>query len=273
MALINAFRRLLSACFVTLCASFLQCLPTRIWLRIQDRTRIIKKMDYNRRPIYLHVDSWIENEVRLKETQKEPGTVAWIENWFQKGDVFYDIGANVGSYSLIAHQFLDGNMRGYAFEPGFLTFSQLCRNLAINQVNGQISPLQIALSDVTNIIPFHYKNLETGGALHALGDPIDQFGKSFKPVFTLPTLSFRLDDLVAQFSLPTPTHIKIDVDGVELAILQGAESVLSASSLRTILLEVDETSETGRAIDGFLVRCGFVRHSQFDSNSLYQKNK
>lgn len=271
MAMISALRRFLSQLFVGLFAKFVLCLPTRIWLRIKAKTQVVKTMDYSK-TIYLHVDSWIENEVRLKETQKEPGTVAWIEQWFQKGDVFYDIGANVGSYSLIAHQFLNGDMQGYAFEPGFLTFPQLCRNLAINNVDGCISPLQVALSDHTDLIPFHYNNLETGGALHALGDPVDQFGKPFKPVFMLPTLSFKLDDLVSQFHLSLPQHIKIDVDGVEYQILQGAQSVLQSPELRSILLEVDDVSEVGMAMSTFLTQCGFALHSQFDDNCLFAKS-
>ena len=271
MAMINALRRFLSQLFVGLFSKLVLCLPTRIWLRIKDQTQVVKPMDYGK-PIYLHVDSWIENEVRLNEAQKEPGTVEWIEQWFQKGDVFYDIGANVGSYSLIAHQFLDGQMQGYAFEPGFLTFSQLCRNLAINHVDGCISPLQVALSDHTDLIPFHYNNLETGGALHALGDPVDQFGKPFEPVFMLPTLSFKLDDFVSQFHLSLPQHIKIDVDGVEYQILKGAQTVLQSPQLRSLLLEVDEGSDTGVAMAELLTQCGFVLHSQFDGNCLYAKS-
>lgn len=108
-------------------------LPTRLWLRIREETAITGCMDYQRDPIYICLDSCIESEIRLSSCAKEPATVNWIENYFQPGDVFYDIGANNGAHSLIGFKFLKGNVKIYAFEPGFVTFPQLCRNVYLRQ--------------------------------------------------------------------------------------------------------------------------------------------
>jgi len=182
--------------------------------------------------------------------------------------VFYDIGANVGAYSLVASRFLGDKSRIYAFEPGFVTFPQLCKNIYLNGAGEAIVPLQVALSDQTSITTFHYQNLVTGGALHALGDPIDQYGKQFQSVLTLPTLAYRLDDFVRQFGLPMPNHIKIDVDGTEYQILKGAEVTLSHPELRSILLEFNEEHEDSDKIGQLLEEHGLVLHSRRD-NSLY----
>src|SRR3990172_968955 len=109
-------------------AGITRMLPPRLWFRILGEARRVKRMDYGRHPIYMCVDSWIENDVRLRSCNKEPGTVEWIENWFRSGDVFYDIGANTGAYSLVAFRFLSGKAKIYSFEPGFVTFPQLCKN-------------------------------------------------------------------------------------------------------------------------------------------------
>ena len=215
------------------------------------------------------VDSWIENDYRLHSCKKEPGTVEWIEGWFRPGDVFYDIGANVGAYSLVAFRLLSGKTKIYAFEPGFVTFPQLCRNIHLNGAGETIVPLPVALSDQTSMAAFHYQNLVTGGALHALGAPIDQHGKQFQPVFTLPTLSYRLDDFVRQFGLPMPNHIKIDVDGTEYQILKGSEEILSRPELHSILLEANEEHEGADKIVTLLERNGLVLHSRRNENSLY----
>jgi hypothetical protein len=51
-------------------------------------------------------------------------------------------------------------------------------------------------------------------------------------------MTFRLDELIEQFGLPLPNHIKLDVDGGELAVLEGAERALSSPALRSLLVEV-----------------------------------
>lgn len=266
---LGVFRRFPADLVVWLGSGAARLLPTRIWLRIRGNVQIVRQMDYDRAPINMVVDSWIENDVRLHSCRKEPGTVEWIESWFKPGDVFYDIGANVGAYSLVAFRFLNGKTKIYAFEPGFVTFPQLCRNIYLNHAGEAIVPLQVALSDQTSITPFHYQNLVTGGALHALGDPIDQHGKQFQPVFTLPTLSYRLDDFVRQFGLPMPNHIKIDVDGTEYQILKGAKEMLSHSELHSILLEFNQEHEDNNQIAQLLREHGLVLRSRRGENSLY----
>jgi hypothetical protein len=62
--------------------------------------------------------------------------------------------------------------------------------------------------------------------------------------YAQPVLTFRLDDLVEQFGLPRPHHVKLDVDGGELAVLAGAARTLAALDLRSVLVEVSsELSE------------------------------
>lgn len=244
-------------------------LPARLWLRIREEAAMVRRMDYERHPIYMCVDSWIENDYRLHSCKKEPGTVTWIESWFKPDDVFYDIGANVGAYSLVAFRFLGGQTTIYAFESGFVTFPQLCRNIYLNGAGEVIVPLQVALSDQTSITAFHYQNLVPGGALHALGYPIDHQGKQFQPVFTLPTLSYRLDDFVRQFGLPLPNHIKIDVDGTEYQILKGSEEILARPGLRSILLEFNEEHEGSDKIEQLLEEYGLALHGRRRENHLF----
>ena len=260
---------LLEEALVRIGAVVIPFLPRRLWLRIRGDTTVVRTMDYERFPIYMCVDSWIENDVRLCSCSKEPETVEWIENWFKPGEVFYDIGANVGAYSLIVFRFLNGQSKVFAFEPGFVTFPQLCRNIHLNSAGGAIVPFQVALSDETSLSAFHYQNLVPGGALHTLGVPIDYRGRRFDPVLTLSTLSYRLDDFVRQFALPVPNHMKIDVDGNEYQVLKGSEETLRSSELRSILMEMNEergdTVEIGKLLD----RNGFVLHSQRNVQSVY----
>lgn len=219
-------------------AWILRRLPMPVLVAVRERTRVKGRLDSPGTEIWLEVDSYIEYRTRLRSCAKEPETVRWIQT-FQAGQVFYDVGANVGAYSLVAGRHCDGQVRVIAFEPGFPNFSQLCRNIALNRCQDTITALPIALSDRTGLAPFHYSTLASGGALHTLDDPIDYKGDPFTPVFTQSVVAFDLDRLIAQFCLPPPTHIKIDVDGLEQSVLTGAMGTLAAPSVRSLLVELD----------------------------------
>jgi FkbM family methyltransferase len=145
----------------------------------------------------------------------------------------------------------------YAFEPSFSTFAQLSKNIHLNQCQGRVIPMHLALSNKTEVGILNYSSLTPGTALHALGEAIDQHGKRFQPVYEQPVLSFRIDDLIKMFHVASPNHIKLDVDGVEFEILQGARSVLSNSNLVSILVEVEPTQESSQKIFDYLQSFGF----------------
>ena len=236
-------------------------LSDRDLVELKNGIKVTGKMDYPHHDIYLHVDSLIEYQTRLHSCKKEPDTVQWIEDSMKAGDVFYDIGANVGVYSLVAAKRFAGAVKVYAFEPAFLNFSQLCRNVSLNDCHDTIFPLSLALSDKTNIGEFNFHDLEPGGALHTLGEAIDYKGDRFTPVLTQKVLSYRIDDLIEQFKIPGPTHIKIDVDGIEKAVLEGANKTLSNLSLRSIVVELEE-GQGQREITELLLGKGFKLDSE-----------
>lgn len=240
-----------------------QMLSDASLLEIRNAINIKGRMDYAPHDIYLHVDSLTEYQTRLHSCAKEPDTVEWIES-MKPGDTFYDIGANVGAYTLIAAKAFSGRVKVLAFEPAFLNFTQLCRNVALNQCQDYVTPLSIALSDKTSLDSFNYHDLIPGGSLHTLGEAIDYKGDRFEPVLKQSVLSFKTDDLIAQFDLPRPTHIKIDVDGIEFAVLKGADQTLSDGTLRSIVVEL-EAGDGEQQITDYLVQKGFrldARHGR-----------
>ena len=230
-------------------------------LELKNGINLTGRMDYARHDIFLHVDSLTEQGTRLHSCQKEPDTVEWIETFMKAGDIFYDVGANVGAYSLVAAKYFAGAVKIYSFEPAFLNFSQLSKNIFLNKCQGTVVPLSIALSDKTTIGEFNYHDLVPGGALHTFGEAVDYKGDRFTPVYSQPVLSYRMDDLVEQFKIPGPTHIKIDVDGIEKAVLEGAQTILSGSTLRSVIVELEE-GPGEREITELLVGNGFKLDSQ-----------
>jgi len=256
------FNQLFLSTIKRLLLSMLRRVPDTMLITIKSNAEIIKRMDYQGSEILLAVDSHIEYNTRLHSCKKEPETIEWIERFFKKNDVFYDVGANVGAYSLVAAKFFKGNIKVYAFEPAFTTFPELCKNILINKCHESIIPLQIGLSDTTTIDVFNYNNLIPGGALHALGEPIDYKGDIFAPVFKQPMLSYRIDDLVNQFNIPLPNHMKIDIDGNEFKVLKGAEKTLDSPLVKSVLLEVEEGGKDVSRITEFLACKGIKFHSK-----------
>lgn len=239
----------------------IKILSPTLKLALKSAINVVEKMDYERYDIFLNIDSETEYKLRLHSCKKEPDTIHWIENFLREGDVLYDIGANVGVYSFVASKFFQGKVKVYAFEPAFMNFSQLCKNINTNKCQDNIVPLQIALSDRTALDSFNYSSLTIGGAQNSLGDPLDEKGKAFNPVFKQYTISYKIDDLIKNFALPVPNHLKIDVDGIELLVLKGATETLANSSVRSIIVELAE-GERAKEVTEFLLDNGFELHSK-----------
>ena len=200
-----------------------------------------RKLDYEHADIRLRVLTKTET-FRLRACAKEPFTIDWIHSHIGAGEVLYDIGANVGVYSLVAAKKPGGGARVFSFEPSYATMASLCANIVLNDAASLITPMPIALSDRTAVDVFSLRELEPGAARHALGDAQPEDGPA---VYRQPIMTFRLDDLIEQFRLPPPNHIKLDVDGGELAVLAGASRTLASPSLRSMLVEVSTDLSAG----------------------------
>ncbi len=255
-------------------ASVINVLPAGMKVFLRSHLKVVKEMDYPKERVLLNVSSSMENKVRLHSCRKEPETIQWIEVFFKDMDVFFDVGANVGAYSLVAAKHFKGKVSVYSFEPSFLNFPQLCTNIYLNQCSDSVIPFNIAFSNKTNLDFFNYRTLIVGGAMHSLGEAKDDFNEHFVPVFKQAMLSYTMDDFIQEFNLPIPQHIKIDVDGNEWLILQGAEKTLESSKVKSILIEMVEGE---KHIYDYILKKGFTLHQRFTqkdprlSNCIFKK--
>ena len=176
---------------------------------------------------------------------KEPETLRWIDSFDFDSDssqiVFYDIGANVGIYSLYAsYRFPKAKI--FAFEPDSQSFSTLVKNIHINGF--KILPFPFALTDTSGVSTVSISSMNSGAGACSLD------GKYFFTshieeinVFEQGIFFTSLDDLIFKYTLPIPKYIKIDVDGIELKILNGATNLLKSNSLKSILVEFQYTND------------------------------
>lgn len=272
-------RRALDVLSDQLAAIFYICVswaPDLALVRLRERLTLIRRLDSYDHELYLMVTSDVESLMRLKSCRKEPETVAWLDATFKSGDVLYDVGANVGAYSLVAARIGGQLARVVAFEPGYRTFSNLVDNVNINGLEKSITPLPIALAEHTQLSSFTYSSVSSGSASHpGLQDGPTEPSSDGHRVQTV--VAAALDDIVVVLHLPPPTHLKIDVDGTEISVLRGARAVLRAPGLRFIMIEIDHRNADARSIEDFIVDAGFrlsgrtVHSDTHTSNCLYER--
>jgi FkbM family methyltransferase len=195
---------------------------------------------------------------------KEPDTIEWI-NGFLKNDIMYDIGANVGMYSIYAAA---KNIRVYAFEPESQNYATLNHNIYLNAFQDKINAFNIALSDESRMGDLYIKEFTTGGALNNFGECVNYKKEKFNPGFKQSVTSFKLDDVVYKYQLPIPTHLKIDVDGLEFSIITGSAQLLKDTKLKSILIELNTQLSTDNSIVNILENYGFKNVSRYRAPHL-----
>ena len=124
----------------------------------------------------------------------------------------------------------------------------LTRNIDLNKAGDRITAYCLALSGTTHL---GVLNLASG----SMGTALSQFGKTGDrsrywsdqvPMTSHGMVGFTIDDFIAQFPIAFPTHVKLDVDGLEWPILHGASGMLRDPRLQSVMVELTSTNEGER---------------------------
>jgi FkbM family methyltransferase len=193
---------------------------------------------------------------------KQRATIAWIDT-FRPGSVFWDIGANVGSYALYAA--LRKDIRVVAFEPAAVNYFLLAANCELNAFGEHLDCLQIGVGGGRSV-----ERLEVSQFTPALSFSFRGKGQR-PPGGRQAALVLSMDQLVEQFALPCPNYIKIDVPAMTEAIIAGGSRTLQRPEMRELHIEASETSKGGRRIVELLAEQGFgiaARHVRKDTTDL-----
>lgn len=165
---------------------------------------------------------------------KEPETIAWLDR-IDPGSVVWDIGANIGVYTLYAA--IKRQCQVFAFEPAAANYLNLNRNIEINDLQDRITAFCIAVARKSGIDVLYMQGNDFGSSLSNYGAAIDFQGNPFGPKFRQGAVGYSLDDLA--LSLPFPSYLKIDVDGLERDIVLGGPSLFCDQRVRSVIIELD----------------------------------
>jgi FkbM family methyltransferase len=150
--------------------------------------------------------------------------MAYVLHVMNEDDLFIDVGANIGSYTILACAVKGA--KGFCFEPIPITYLRLLDNIRLNNLETRVNVLNVGVSDNEGELIFTTGENCTNHVL-AEGE-VSGLTKSIK---VLP-----LDKILIN---QCPSLIKIDVEGFETRVINGANQVLECKSLHSVIMELN----------------------------------
>jgi FkbM family methyltransferase len=168
----------------------------------------------------------------------EKNELAFFRNSLRSGQIFLDIGANVGIYTIIASKLVGDGGHVYSFEPSKRELEILNHNIKINHLEN-ITVIEKAISAHSGIAQLA---MAKDGGLNSFADThrLDQQIETWQTVETI-----SLDEFIQEYSIQKVDFIKIDVEGAEKLVFQGASQFLASDSQAIILFESSELNVSG----------------------------
>jgi FkbM family methyltransferase len=131
-----------------------------------------------------------------------------------------DVGASTGGFCLLSK--INQDIRGIAFEPLPEVYEILVRNLVLNSLQDRMKALPVALSDYKGTAVLKYPKSGRESHLACLGNPLE-----FREWLEVEVSVTTLDDVAGEEGISNVSLIKIDTEGCELFVLQGAEHLIN----------------------------------------------
>ena len=195
---------------------------------------------------------------------KEPETLAWIDT-FENSSVFWDVGANIGLYSIYAAQ--KKSCKVVAIEPSIFNLEILAKNIALNKAERLVTIFPIALTNQNSQGLLSMSSDEVGGALSTFGKEYGYDGKKLDFKFQFQGIGMRMDNAVDLWGLDQPDYVKVDVDGIEHLVLEGFGEKLK--KVKSLLIEVNKDfKEQAAAIEHLMIKHDFNLLTEHPLTSL-----
>jgi len=159
--------------------------------------------------------------------------MAFLMHFMRPDDLFVDVGANVGSYTVLASAAIGAHV--IAFEPGDEAFVWLIRNLNLNEVSDRVDARREAVGARMGVVSF------TSGL-----DTVNHIDTDGTVSVSITTLDISCNRV--------PALIKIDVEGSEADVLRGASNILANPEAQAVLVELNDEAAT-RLLEDFGFAC------------------
>lgn len=155
--------------------------------------------------------------------------MSFVLHYLRRGDLFVDIGANVGTYSILAAGCAGANV--ISVEPIPETYLRLCDNVNLNNLHALVDLKNIGLGSGSGWLRF-------SSELDAENHVISEAEKS-----NIDSISVPVDTLDNMIGDRCPLMIKIDVEGFETEVLRGGDNTFRSKGLEAVLIEFNNSGE------------------------------
>jgi FkbM family methyltransferase len=197
-------------------------------------------------------NEYIQQEV-LAHGAYEPNLADLIAGILEPGDVFFDIGGNIGNHTIIA---ASTGADVSVFEPIPRLAARIRASLDLNSFAGHVMVVEKACGAESGFAVIHIAKGEDDGS-HSLIP-----GVYAKNIQTLNVRVITLDEHVASSPCPPPILMKIDVEGYEARVLDGAHHLLRSATPPALIIETgdrlaDQIGESAASVLGRLTQLGY----------------
>ena len=171
----------------------------------------------------------------------EPNCWNFVKKFLKPGMIVFDLGANLGQYTLLSSKNVGKTGHVHSFEPSSRMFNELEFNVSLNELSDICTLNNAAVSDISGTAKL--SKYEPGYEVFAsLGS---QARESTSIVGHEEVKTIRLDDYIESAEIDHVDFMKIDIEGAELLALRGAEKLLSQKKSPAILLELADINTDG----------------------------
>jgi FkbM family methyltransferase len=189
--------------------------------------------------------------------RKESEVREYINQYVKDGDVFFDIGANVGVFSLYCAKRFP-KTKVFSFEPEHSNLGLLKDNVIANRLGQRITITSVAVSDFSGLSFLNIQDTAPGAAAHTEHKgPLTTTDEGYAVVWKEGIATATVDDLVKHLGV-VPNTMKIDTDGNEDKIFRGATKTLANPTLRSMILEMPSEEPKNQFCTTVLKNNGFV---------------
>ena len=195
------------------------CKP-RVWVR------------YDAGEISVRLDDYLQQRIFF-DGYYEQALVNWLKANLSGTDVFWDVGANIGAISIVAARLC---RQVVAFEPDPRSLTLLRKHVDANACSN-VDVVSVALGAIAGSAMLHQATATNTGMTSLVNRRASTVGAVAVPVM-------RADDYLREHPDLSPTVIKIDVEGAEEQVIEGARELLGACRPRAIVFEAE--ADTGR---------------------------